>query len=300
MGDLLVDEFYAARNLLYLGAHQQALEALAGHTHLSAEREAEKRSLQYRALLAQGNAQAVLDAVPAGASEPAQQVLRQLALVVRAGAALADEDRARAAAQVEALAGSGAVLGGSLAAVAAQLLLAVGDTEAALRILALYPRNVECVCTMAAAYLGINRRDLAQKVVAQTREWCEDAPVAQLAEAWTGLAAAGAKRAEALYIYEELAQASPHARLQMPLAVCRMHMGQFPEAHALLLEALEKDPQAPDVLANLVVCASHAALPADARSEHLAQLRLAAPAHPLVAELDAKSAEFDAAAAKLA
>ncbi|KAJ2681328.1 hypothetical protein H4R19_007365, partial [Coemansia spiralis] len=98
----------------------------------------------------------------------------------------------------------------------------------------------------------------------------------------------------------ELAQASAHARLLVPLAVCRMQLGQFPEALALLRDALELDPRSPDALANLVVCASHAALPAETRDGYLAQLRLAAPAHPLLADLDAKSAEFDAAAAKLA
>ncbi|KAJ1731925.1 hypothetical protein LPJ61_002291 [Coemansia biformis] len=154
---------------------------------------------------------------------------------------------------------------------------------------------------MVAVFLVINRVDLAQKLVAQTRVWCEDAPIAQLAEAWTGLLAGGSKYGEASYIFDELAQASSasSARLLTAQAVCRMHLAQFPEALELLQEALEKDANAPDTLANLVVCASHAGLPQETRSRHLAQLRHAAPAHPFVVDLDAKAVEFDAAAAKL-
>ncbi|KAJ2800263.1 hypothetical protein H4R20_004127 [Coemansia guatemalensis] len=151
------------------------------------------------------------------------------------------------------------------------------------------------------AYLSINRVDLAQKLTAKLRTWAEDAPIAQLAEAWAALFVGGPKYNEAFYIFEELAQASSvsTARLLTALAVCKMHLAQYPEAEALLLEALEKDSNDPDVLANLVVCANLTSKPLETKSRYLSQLKHAAPTHPFVVDLEAKDAEFDAIAARL-
>jgi coatomer subunit epsilon len=39
-------------------------------------------------------------------------------------------------------------------------------------------------------------------------------------------------------------------------AVAEIQLGRFPEAESTLKQALEKDPQNPDVLANAIVCAT--------------------------------------------
>lgn len=60
----------------------------------------------------------------------------------------------------------------------------------------------------------------------------------------------------AFYIYEELAQstsASPKSLLGQ--AVAEIQLGRLPEAESTLKQALEKDPQNADILANSIVCA---------------------------------------------
>ncbi|CAG8554551.1 11403_t:CDS:2, partial [Racocetra fulgida] len=84
--------------------------------------------------------------------------------------------------------------------------------------------------------------DLAKREIAATKTWAEDAMLAQLIEAWVGLRTGGDKYQEAYYIYEEIAQ-SPSSNTVKVLngqAVCNIHLGRYPEAESLLLEALNK------------------------------------------------------------
>jgi coatomer subunit epsilon len=61
----------------------------------------------------------------------------------------------------------------------------------------------------------------------------------------------------AYYIYEELAQsASSTSKSLLGQAVAEIQLGRLPEAEATLKQALEKDPQDADVLANAIVCAT--------------------------------------------
>ncbi|KAJ2008115.1 hypothetical protein GGI04_000352 [Coemansia thaxteri] len=281
----VVDVFYSARNLLYLGAYPQALAALASLPRSVPE--TERQSLQYRAHLGQGNAALVLSEIPATTTNATLKAIRHLAQHTP----ISSEEL-----QVDAN-----LQDGGFVVIAAQLLAAKNPDEA-LRILALHPRNIECAALTVAVYLRLNRVDLAQKLVVQLRQWSEDAPIAQLAEAWTALAAGGsAKCGEALSAFEELAHASSvsTARLLCSLAVTKMHLLQFQEAMGLLQRALEMDPNDPDTLANLAICASLTGDQEEARPRLLTQLAHAAPAHPLLKDIEFASASFDAALAKL-
>ncbi|PIA15379.1 hypothetical protein COEREDRAFT_44931 [Coemansia reversa NRRL 1564] len=299
MSEQNVDEFYSARNLLYLGAFPQALSALSQFTHLSGALELEHKSLLYRAYIGQGNYALVLDEIPANTSNSTLQVIRQLALVKQE--ASVDSQAAIIEKVEELIAVTNDLQNTTFVAIAAQILIICGQQEAALKILALHSKNLECVAMTVVAYLSINRVDLAQKLTAKLRTWAEDAPIAQLAEAWTALSVGGAKYNEAFYIFEELAQASSvsTARLLTALAVCKMHLAQYPEAESLLLEAFEKDSNDPDVLANLVICANLSSKPLETKSRYLSQLKHLSPTHPFIVDLEAKDAEFDAITARL-
>jgi len=61
----------------------------------------------------------------------------------------------------------------------------------------------------------------------------------------------------AFYIYEELAQStSATAKSLLGQAVAEIQLGRLPEAESTLKQALEKDPQNADILANAIVCAT--------------------------------------------
>ncbi|KAJ1849271.1 hypothetical protein LPJ70_000573 [Coemansia sp. RSA 2708] len=301
MSDLIVDDFYTARNLLYLGAFPQALASLAQLTHLSGALDVEKQSLQCRAYLGQHNYSLILDQIPSNSPTPVLLAIRQLALLKQQG----DSDNVPASIVGvidELIADSNNLLDSAFVAVAAQVLVSARKYDDALKILVLHPKSLECVAMTVVAYLAINRVDLAQKLIARVRSWAEDAPLAQLAEAWTNLYVGGSKYNEALYIFEELAQASSVStvRLLNARAVCKMHLAEYDAAAELLQEALAMASNDPDTLANLVVCSNHTGESLEAKARYMSQLRHAAPDHPFVRDADAKEAEFDRFAAQLA
>ncbi|KAJ2493676.1 hypothetical protein IWW37_000307 [Coemansia sp. RSA 2050] len=278
----LIDDFYTARNLLYLGAFTQALDNLSALPP-SASNDVELKSLQYRAHLSLGNKALVLGEIPPTTTNPTLQALRCLALQDATGA-LQELIKARENLQSP-----------TFVVIAAQALVAAGQTDEALGLLDMHPRSLECTALTTAIYLKMDRLDLAQKLVARVRVWAEDAPIAQLAEAWTALAEGGGQRYnEAYYVFMELAQASAvsTARLYCALAVTKLHLAQYEEAQSLLQSALEVDPDDPDTLANLAVCSSFTQS-AEARARYLERLAQVAPSHPFIRDLAQADARFD-------
>ncbi|KAJ2436866.1 hypothetical protein GGF42_008818 [Coemansia sp. RSA 2424] len=297
----LVDDFYVARNLLYLGAYPQALAALSALPRTV--NDTERQSLQYRAYLGQGNRALVLSEIPATSTNPTLLAIRNLALYpTDAATALSNT--------LELTANAANLQSPTFTAIAAQVLSTSSSSSSspssgdeALRILDIHPRNLECTTLTVAIYLKLDRIDLAQKLVARVRGWAEDAPIAQLAEAWIALAQGGeAHYNEAYYVFMELAQASAvsTARLFCSLAVTKMHLAQYEEAQTLLQSALEKDPNDPDTLANLVVCASLTASSPEVRARYLSQLAHAAPNHPFLRDLELAGQRFDEALGAIA
>lgn len=65
----------------------------------------------------------------------------------------------------------------------------------------------------------------------------------------------GEKYQQAFYVYEELAQApsTSSVRSLVSQAVCELHLGRTEEAQAALEQALEKDANNADAIANLLV-----------------------------------------------
>ena len=81
----------------------------------------------------------------------------------------------------------------------------------------------------------------------------------------------------------------------MGQAVAELHLGRLPEAEAALQQAVQKDPNDVEAIANSVVLNI---ISGKDTSEHASSLEGIAPEHPLVVDLQEKSSLFDQAAGK--
>jgi len=177
--------------------------------------------------------------------------------------------------------------------VAATIYLHVDQPESALRVL--HPSDhLECSAMKVQALLALNRPDLARKELKLMLERDEDATVTQLAQAWTNLATGGEKIQEAYYIYQEMIdKLGGTALLLNGQAVTFIAQGKYAEAETALGEALEKDPNNPETLVNLVVLAQHQGKSQEQATRLLSQLKDLEPGHPFLQRMEQKEADFD-------
>lgn len=114
---------------------------------------------------------------------------------------------------------------------------------------------VDAVALIVQLYLQQNRNDLAVKEVTAARRWAQDSILVNLAESWVGLRLGGEKYQQAFYVFEELAQApsTSSAQTLVAQAVAELHLGRTEEAQAALDQALQKDPQYAEAIANAAV-----------------------------------------------
>ncbi|KAF5559553.1 coatomer epsilon subunit [Fusarium napiforme] len=246
------------------------------------------RILVLRARLALGQAEDVLDDVK-GESQPELQALGALAEFNLGKADSAVET-------IEKLASSAAdnttvqVIGGTV-------LQAAGKSEEALALLTQHQGSLDAVSLIVQIHLQQNRTDLALKEVSAARRWAQDSLLVNLAESWVGLRIGGEKYQQAFYVFEELAQApsTSSVRSLVSQAVCELHLGRTEEAQAALEQALEKDANNADAIANLLVLN----VISGNQSDEFAQiLKSVKPNHQFLADLEEKSALFDKAATK--
>lgn len=108
----------------------------------------------------------------------------------------------------------------------------------------------------------------------------------------------------AYYIYEELAQSSTSsAKSLLGQAIAEIHLNRLPEAEATLQQALDKEPQNVDILANAIVCVTSLGKDIVPYMKYLLSKTLTnfstlmGKDHQLVRDLKEKSALFDSAAA---
>ncbi|KAG9502973.1 hypothetical protein J7337_005808 [Fusarium musae] len=253
------------------------------------------RILVLRARLALGQAEDVLDDVK-GDSQPELQALGALAEFNLGKADSAVET-------IEKLASSAAdnttvqVIGGTV-------LQAAGKSEEALSLLNQHQGSLDAVSLIVQIHLQQNRTDLALKEVSAARRWAQDSLLVNLAESWVGLriyitekVQGGEKYQQAFYVYEELAQApsTSSVRSLVSQAVCELHLGRTEEAQAALEQALEKDANNPDAIANLLVLN---VISGNQSDEFAQKLKSVKPNHQFLADLEEKSALFDKAATK--
>jgi len=177
--------------------------------------------------------------------------------------------------------------------VAATIYLHVDQPESALRVL--HPSDhLECSAMKVQSLLALNRPDLARKELKSMLERDEDATVTQLAQAWTNMATGGEKIQEAYYIYQEMIdKLGGTALLLNGQAVTFIAQGKYAEAETALGEALEKDPNNPETLVNLVVLAQHQGKSQEQSTRLLSQLKDLEPGHPFLQKMEQKEADFD-------
>jgi coatomer subunit epsilon len=153
--------------------------------------------------------------------------------------------------------------------------------------------NFASLSLLVDIMLRMNRVDLALFYVDKMKELSEDSVSTQLAEAWLAIYSSGSKYQDAFYIFQELMETfGPTSKLINGQAVSYMSMQKFADAESLLMDALKRSPEDPDILANLITCLRHLG-----RAEKLSlateTLKKAAPKHPVWSELSSKVSLFD-------
>ncbi|CAI5519131.1 unnamed protein product [Closterium sp. Naga37s-1] len=246
------DALFSLRNNFQLGAYQAAINE-SGVGGLSEAESIECDTIVYRSYIALGSYQLVIDEITES-SATALQAVKLLALY------LADNTNKRAGRQEVVLAGLEGYLSDPVIGKNATLLLVAGTVYAreqnyvdALKVAHALAANLELY-----VFLLMDRADLAEKQVKAMQQVDEDATLTQLALGW-----GGSKVQEATYVFQELAdKLSPSVSLLNGSALAQMHSGNFEDAEALLLDALNKDAKDANTLANLVVCSLHRGKPA--------------------------------------
>ncbi|KAI8633911.1 coatomer epsilon subunit-domain-containing protein [Xylariaceae sp. FL1651] len=280
-------ELINIHNHFHQGQYQEVIDF--DTSSLSPENEIPARVLVHRARIALGQAEDVLADVQGETSEPefaAVAALAQSALGQTDEAVSAIEELAQSAGDNQTV----QVLGGTV-------LQAAGKSEEALALLSRHSGSLDAVALITQIHLEQNRTDLAVKEVAAARRWAQDSLLVNLAESWVGLRLGGEKYQQSFYVFEELAQA-PATSSTVTLvsqAVCELHLGRVEEAQAALEQAMQKQPDFADAIANLLVLT---VITGKDASELMSSLKKTAPEHILLTDLEEKSDLFDKAASK--
>lgn len=123
----------------------------------------------------------------------------------------------------------------------------------------------------------------------------------------------GDKYQQAFYVFEELAQAPSTCSIQslVSQAVCELHLGRLEESQAALEQAMQKDPEYVEAIANTLVLTVVSGNDPKELTEYVwcfhfalsqltccRSLKKADPKHQFFVDLEEKSALFDKAATK--
>ncbi|KAG8526710.1 uncharacterized protein KY384_008139 [Bacidia gigantensis] len=269
-------------------------------TPLSASSKSAAKILQYRARLASGEASSVLSELKSSTDDEASAV-KALALytsekqeeALAAAEELAENEDAAGNATVQLL--GGIVLYGS------------GKVEEALALAEKHEGSLEVVALIVQIHLQQNRVDLAIKEVQAARKWAQDSLLVNIAESWVGLRVGGDRYQSAFYVFEEMAQApdASGSKSLVSQAVCEMHLGRLDEAKAALDDALQRDENDADAIANSIVweiLSGNSGKGEDGRlKERLGELGVLGEGggrHPMLVDLEEKESLFDMAAGK--
>ncbi|KAI9193206.1 coatomer epsilon subunit-domain-containing protein [Polychytrium aggregatum] len=291
MADPALDEILPIRNLFYLGDYQKVVnEATNPHQPRTEQARLLRRVFLYRAYLAQKKYNMVISEI-AKASEIELRAIGTIARYFITPAAQRDQ----LVAEMKALADESLGLNVTVQILAATLFFAHGLLDDALRLVAEKHQNLECIALTVQAYLKLDRPNLALQAVQKMKAWAEDDVLAQLIESWVNLYIGGPERTqESVYTFEELVSSKgPTAKLLNSQAVSKMTTGQFAEAEGLLFEALNKNNNDPDTIANLLVCADATGKSSDVINRYISQLHDVAQDHAALQDRSLKETLFD-------
>jgi len=285
-----VDELFDIKNAFFTGNYQtcinEAQKVKLSDPGMSLERDV----FLYRSYLALKKFRVVLDEVGSNSSA----LLQPLATLAKFLSANSQSTRDSIVADLDTqMAGNVDVSNHVLLIVAGTIYLHADQPESALR--ALHPSDhLECLATKLQALLAMNRVDLARGVLKSMQEKDEDATLTQLAQAWTNLAGGGEKIQDAYYIYQELIDKLGSTPLLLNgQATTFLAQAKYAEAEAALGEAIEKDPNNPDTLVNMIVLAQHQGKQPEVSNRYLSQLKDLDPNNSFVLKLNQKEADFD-------
>ena len=300
-----VDELFDIKNAFYTGNFQTCINEAQKLKVSDPELSTDRDVLMYRSYLALKKYRVVLEEV-GPSSKPLLKPLAMLAQFLSS-----PNKRESIVTDVDSLmAGDVDVTNYVQLIVAASVYLGVDQPESALRVL--HPSDhLECLALKIQALLAINRPDLAKKELKVMTEKDEDATITQLAMAWTNLSLGGDKIQEAYYIYQEMIdKLGSTATLLNGQAVTFLAQGKYSEAEAALNEAMEKDPNNPDTLVNMIVLTQHQGKAPEVvqrnvstmsmliptvqvSNRYLSQLKDMDPNHSFVLKLNSKEQDFD-------
>ncbi|CAN1288006.1 Coatomer subunit epsilon-1 [Linum perenne] len=280
------DHLFNLRNNFYLGAFQAAINN-SDIPNLSPEDAIERDCLVHRSYIALGSYQLVVSEIDDSAATPLQAV-KLLALYLSSP----DNKQSVISSLKEWLADSAIGSNPILRLISGIIFMNEEDYNEALKhthaagTMELHALNVQI-------FIKMHRTDFGERQLRVMQQIDEDHTLTQLANAWLNLAVGGSKIQEALLIFQDFSEKYPMTGLILNgKAVCCMHMGNFEEAEALLLEALNKDAKDPETLANMVVCSLHLGKPS---SRYLNQLKLSHPEHVLVKRISSAEDSFERA-----
>jgi len=283
-----VDELFDLKNAFFTGNYQTCINEAQKLKLSDPEISLERDVLMYRSYLALRKYRVVLEEVgPSSNStlQPLNMLAQFLSTPTKRDSIVTELDGI--------MSGNVDVSNYVQLVVAATIYLGVEQPESALRVL--HPSDhLECIALKLQALLSIHRPDLAKKELKLMQEKDEDATVTQLAQAWTNMAVGGDKIQEAYYIYQEMIdKLGSTALLLNGQAVTFLAQGKYTEAEAALAEAIEKDPNNPETLVNMIVLAQHQGKQPEVSNRYLSQLKDMDPHHSFVVKLGQKEADFD-------
>lgn len=283
-----VDELFEVKNSFYIGNYQHCINEAQKLQPSTPELRLERDVFLNRALIGQRKYGVVQSEIKASAPPPLQ-ALKLLARYFQS-----TSGRSAVVNELESqLSGSVDLTNTALLVVAATIYSHEDNHEAALRVLN-QSDALECRALMVQTYILMERVDAARKELKTLQEKDDDATLTQMSQAWIHIASGGEKLQDAYYIFQELIDKnSSTAVLLNGQAACFLGQGKYEEAEGALQEALDKDPNNPDTLINLMVLAHHTAKPQEVASRYLAQLRDEHKSHKFVEGIVAKEEEFN-------
>ncbi|KNC53065.1 protein transporter [Thecamonas trahens ATCC 50062] len=278
-----VDPLFEVKNFFHLGCYQAAINAASTIAASSPDLKVEMDTYVFRAYAALDTDATALLAV------------RELVI-----GSTDEVGRATALETFRKWLGDGISAGNAMVVLgAAQLMVADGAVDEALTLLS-GSTELEPMAYMVYVYLQMNQVRYAEEKVKAMVAIEEDNTLTQLAGAWVGIAKGKSALQEAYHVFQDFVDKyQPSTKLLNGVAACCMHQGNFEEAEAVLVSALELNANDADTLANLIALAQHTGKASDVIDRYMAQLAARDAAHPLLASKADLETRFAAAAAAL-
>uniref|UniRef100_A0A914VXG5 Coatomer subunit epsilon n=1 Tax=Plectus sambesii TaxID=2011161 RepID=A0A914VXG5_9BILA len=285
--DANVDVLFEVRNAYYLGNYQQCINEAQKVRVTSDEDKTTKDCFMYRAYIAQNKFTIALDEIT-GSSKPELQAIRTLADYLSN-----ERRRSQIVAELEKKMNAGTELNDMFFITAALIYMREQNIDTALRMLH-QSEDLEARSLTIQCLLKIDRVDLALKEVKKMQESDEDATVTQLALAWVNMGVGKEKLQDAFYIYQEMIDKYGETPLLLVAqAACLIQQHKYEDAEKLLMEALQRDANNAEALANMIVVSQCLGKAPELSNRYINQLKEAHASHPWTRDFVAKEQMFD-------